>query len=293
MDLPTYDYEPLDANSTKFRLIKLRPARYQPKPGNLPSDDIYCTIMTVDLINPPRYEALSYCWGKPVFTHRVVVELDNRVERQIRITESLHEALRQIRDPSSDLVVYIDQLCINQAAVAEKNRQVELMGGIYSQSCRVLAWLGPATSASDAFVDFITDSDSGHGDSNKGCDQELRSLMDIEDLGQELDQLIFYASKAPYTGFLDFVSRQWYWRMWIIQEACLGREVVFICGSKRCCIDCVEHFLFLLSLSINIRSTMGLTVGCHRKWAKESSDFTQLTEPLIHTIQDHLMDNPT
>lgn len=73
------------------------------------------------------------------------------------ITKSLAEAMLQIREHMCDQLgwsigsqwLWIDQVCINQKDMAERSRQVQLMGAIYSQAVRTLVWLGPVRALCD------------------------------------------------------------------------------------------------------------------------------------------------
>ena len=67
------------------------------------------------------------------------------------MTRNLATALRHVKDnwsthfPSRllrDFRLWADALCINQADIAERGRQVLLMADIYSSAELVFAWLG-------------------------------------------------------------------------------------------------------------------------------------------------------
>lgn len=60
------------------------------------------------------YHALSYTWGKPDFTSRIVC---NGVI--YTITQNLFDALRHMREEKIDRFLWIDALCINQTDLIE------------------------------------------------------------------------------------------------------------------------------------------------------------------------------
>lgn len=99
----------------------------------------------------PCFKALSYCWGVSSKTHSVLVG-----GARLDITESLDSALRHHRHEDADVVLWIDQICINQCDDLEKNDQVRMMALIYSQAEQVLVWLGPAGQDSDRAMDLYT-----------------------------------------------------------------------------------------------------------------------------------------
>lgn len=95
------------------------------KPPRLP----YYEMVQVPLDSLPEYTALSYAWGHPNKTWVL-----NISGASLAITASLAEALRALPRIASSEYLWLDQVCINQAYEKEKNRQVQIMGEIYSNS---------------------------------------------------------------------------------------------------------------------------------------------------------------
>ncbi|KAF2026310.1 hypothetical protein EK21DRAFT_74524, partial [Setomelanomma holmii] len=94
----------------------------------------------LDLPNKPTFDALSYCWGKPVFHGLLVCS-----GRCYNITKALETALGHLREAEEPVTLWVDQLSINQSDTCERNSQVQLMSQIFSQAREVLVWLGPST----------------------------------------------------------------------------------------------------------------------------------------------------
>jgi hypothetical protein len=84
------------------------------------------------------YTALSYVWGPPKFD----VEFHLKSGSRIKITTSLNCALQHLRTEEQSVWLWIDQLCINQKDVREKERQIPLMGLIYRHATNTVIWLG-------------------------------------------------------------------------------------------------------------------------------------------------------
>ena len=59
-----------------------------------------------------------------------------------RAAVNLEGALRRLRHASTERLLWVDALCINQADSIEKSHQVNMMGEIYSKSAGVIIWLG-------------------------------------------------------------------------------------------------------------------------------------------------------
>jgi hypothetical protein len=70
--------------------------------------------------NPPPYDALSYAWGSGGLRGLTITLNSVHLE----ITAELDEALRRLRHPDSKRRLWIDAMCINQGAIAERNVQV-------------------------------------------------------------------------------------------------------------------------------------------------------------------------
>jgi hypothetical protein len=95
---------------------------------------------------------LSYVWAKesnPVF---VAMSSNNYT---ILITHNLETAPRRFRHPEEPRTRWIDALCIDQKSIDEKNRQVAIMGTVYSAASFVLIWLGPEQNRSGVALTFI------------------------------------------------------------------------------------------------------------------------------------------
>lgn len=61
---------------------------------------------------------------------------------KVEIGGELFVALKALREPTNDRLIWVDALCINQANYDERSQQVQLMGSIYEQAARVIVWLG-------------------------------------------------------------------------------------------------------------------------------------------------------
>lgn len=126
-DLP-FEYEPLE-RPRKIRVLHVRPG--------LPGDLLSCHLEHVDLNLNPTYEAISYVWGNPSFSHSILCD-----NRRVAVTKSLNDVLHRLRLRDKQRTVWIDGVCINQGDVEERGHQVRLMGDVYKWAQRVVIWLG-------------------------------------------------------------------------------------------------------------------------------------------------------
>ena len=128
--MTTFRHEPLDHTKKQIRLLKLLPATGQ---------TVVCSIEHVDLEEQPRYHALSYTWGEPELSHTVLCN-----GRPYKVRRNLFTFLGLMGKEAFDGYLWVDQICIDQDHVLEKNHQVLMMADIYRKASEVIVWLGPA-----------------------------------------------------------------------------------------------------------------------------------------------------
>jgi hypothetical protein len=200
----------------------------------------------------PAFKALSYTWGTSTQKVRIEISGVGGDMGGFFITPSLEIALQHLRHPSESTTVWIDQICINQNDFQEKSEQVNLMCQIYSQADEVLVWLGPAADESDSLMD-IWDS-VGREARDWGLEEyytkerfsELQEIIAQTDPSDEktisFHEICKTASeKFDVRAMVAWYKREWFSRVWIIQEFCLGACTIFICGEKKVHIDLVRY----------------------------------------------------
>jgi hypothetical protein len=106
-DLPSYAtrslYRPLDFDSFDIRLLKLH---REPR-----LDDDTVSLEYASLINPPEYTALSYCWGDPTKTKKIMVENWGDVEVTINLEQALQNLLLGGGGYGKGRMLWVDALC--------------------------------------------------------------------------------------------------------------------------------------------------------------------------------------
>ncbi|KAK3071421.1 hypothetical protein LTR53_008663 [Teratosphaeriaceae sp. CCFEE 6253] len=122
-----YAYSPLDTGT--IRLLELLPG--------VGDEPLVCNLVTVRLAEGPVYEAMSYVWGP-----RQPFELIGCPEAGVHITGNLADGLRRVRNAGTPRMLWVDQVCINQADRAERAAQVGIMGWIFAEARCVIMWLG-------------------------------------------------------------------------------------------------------------------------------------------------------
>jgi hypothetical protein len=198
-------YEPLDSKRREIRIAKLNPGDF--------SDDIHCTLFKVSLDDNPQYEALSYVWGDPGVTRQISLN-----GSPYQVTESLEIALRHLRLPSEERILWIDAICINQRDVPERNVQVRHMGSVYETASKVIAWLGEESEDSNLAFDAFEALPKG---------EELH--WDPEKNQHFEDQFL---QREYISAMKQILRRPWWHRLWTAQESILGPILEFTCGHR-------------------------------------------------------------
>ena len=282
-----FQYEPLQ--HCYIRLLVL-------SPSNKPDGQIVCSLATHNLqINQHSpYEALSYTWGDEPATAKI--KLNQKV---FLCRPNLHAALRRLRRTDEPRHLWVDAISINQDDTAERNHQVGLMRSIYSQAQVVIAWLGESTPGSDSGMEFLkamhNDMMAAHGSASPmrvgsamsrgvrdarvviaGRDETLREFQDYY---APVFKLLQGGNGntgciASLDAAVALLQRQWWIRMWTLQESVLAREVQVFCGPSMVPINWFFEFSFFIFLSVNFRLWPGSDFGAdiNVRVARSTSD---------------------
>lgn len=210
-----YTYTPLGTTNRQIRLLKIERAsriniesdkiprvRCASKPPRLQgsSQPIRGSLQTFTVdAECPRYQALSYEWGLP--SDKLDILVDGSL---LQIWISLANFLYYFR--ASDLVdeyIWVDQICINQTDIPERNFQVSLMDEVYQRAFRVIAFLGSGSHTTSALQYLV-----------EGLHRNIR---------------FFWREKPETLKQCRYVYEASIWtRLWIQQEIFLAREVVLM-----------------------------------------------------------------
>ncbi|KAK3306225.1 heterokaryon incompatibility protein-domain-containing protein [Chaetomium strumarium] len=242
------------------------PYRYQPLPTptcirvlNILDEEetLHVSLRTVDLADEPFFYALSYTWGNPHANGVDFTEHFNAVNEEYSVSQktpilcdgqvlevqrNLLDILRELRQllssPNSQsqppllptdgkLCIWIDAICINQNDMAERAAQVRIMDQIYKAAAHTVVWLGRADQYTQAAAATIARVAAYPRDVFAASGASPFRRQDPE---------VYAKSGLPYTSWMDWCSvaallkRQWFSRVWIIQETVLSRSLVLLCG---------------------------------------------------------------
>ena len=209
---------------------------------------LVCSLSSVKLADAPSYEALSYVWGHA--SRRTCLECDGNL---LSIPTNLATALYRLRCTTTVRLVWADAICINQEDIRERNQQVAMMGSIYRNAHRVIAWLG---------------SDSG-GHAKLAFDlfQEMLLLHHHLCLTFPLkyEHPIFKAPEreASWHAFRHFVENPYFERGWIQQEIGLAKHVVIYWGNFEIPWDviCKTLHVFVLQHALIVTARLRISIN--------------------------------
>lgn len=123
-----YKYNKL-RQTQSIRVIQLLPSLKE-------DANIIIRLLEVSL-DTANYEALSYAWESQPFDQSITCEGD-----ELLISRTCKAALLRLRRRMRPRSLWVDQICIDQTSLTEKNQQIALMGEIYNKTSRAIVWLG-------------------------------------------------------------------------------------------------------------------------------------------------------
>jgi hypothetical protein len=240
MSSPLY----LPLAKSEIRLFCL-PPRLHTLAQNANKTFLHGNLKTVDLDDDPSYIGLSYVWGLELNLDPFVLN-----GHEVRITRNLAMALEHIQEDVDEVTLWIDALCIDQSNVEEKSAQVRRMRDIYTTAVYTLVWLGPAVEISDVIMDSLEAQSRPYIDmgvqpaslsGSAGAIDMVRRFIESEPGAIDLYKGPSFTKLV--VGHADLLLREWWSRVWVLQEFVVAKEVYFQCGSKRAKLDAFEFVL--------------------------------------------------
>jgi hypothetical protein len=167
------------------------------------------------------FAALSYVWGAGR-SRKIILN-----EQPAYIGANLEAALRSLRSTqrfNANFRLWVDALCINQNDVEERSRQVTKMHMLYSSAWSVISWVGEERDGSAAAMLLL---DRLAAASRAGKGREVQACLQRDPA---------YFGDGCWAALHEFMQREYWSRVWVIQEVVLGsRAVVLRCGNW--CLD--------------------------------------------------------
>ena len=231
-----FKHEPLDTRRQQIRLVCITPAS---------SGDIKCQLRNAYLEDDrtPDYRAVSYEWGPSSPLRRIYID-----GQPLKVRQNLYAFLETFRTrlfkfQSNGLYeaetqwLWIDQICINQTVITERNHQVRLMSEIYSRAAYVYVWLGPCHSEVEAAMTVLKSGlrryyeDRTTLSPTKG--PRRHRISGAEEQGH-LNKNSYSepeSNSLPAAALRCFFLNTYWKRLWIVQEIMLARYIRIMCGE--------------------------------------------------------------
>ncbi|PVH86383.1 HET-domain-containing protein [Cadophora sp. DSE1049] len=200
-----FTYTPLDSTKDSIRLLKLHAS---PSPES--TWPIRCSLFHTTFADAPPYIALSYVWGERTGSQLISVD-----QEHVSITPNLRHALQRLRPKPGehDLVMWVDAICINQEDIPERNLQTANMRAIYQHAASVAVFLGMENNRSKAAMHFARDLNAC------ASVDEVRHFVGNPERKESIESLV------------RLFRRQYWWRIWVIQEVSSARNATVYCGD--------------------------------------------------------------
>lgn len=252
-----YKYQSLSGQGRPFRLLKV--AR-----GKSPLQ-LQCELIHVDLDTTyPPYECVSYTWGVPDRTEQLLLAGN----RYVPITKALKEAMPYLVMKCRTGYLWIDQICIHQDDITERNKQVLCMGAIYSSCQACLVWLGNDDEHTVTVATLAGETQPNFG-------------LEVSELNRRFDDVLI--------SLEALLSRPWFKRAWVFQEIVLPPQSICIAGRnsmplRRLC-EVLRQVMLMKEETAQRNTFAGLQIifdGYYR---------LQLMQDTAHAIRSHAFDN--
>ncbi|KAF5715388.1 heterokaryon incompatibility 6 OR allele [Fusarium mundagurra] len=231
--LSNVHYRDLNTSDREIRLLKILP--------NSGSRFIECELLpSVKLADVHKqYLALSYCAGDARNTKPIIVN-----GARCNVFANLHHALKTVRHYwkthtyHRDLFLWVDQICINQANLAERSHQVGFMRAIYESASETLICLSVAETRGDGMrwllelerfigarliLRAMFPSEFGPRSRGSASSFQFRHKMQ-----RCLSQPEFVDG---WIEFCKVLSSPWWGRAWVFQEFIVSSRATFLYGQ--------------------------------------------------------------
>lgn len=192
-----YQYLPLEIDHIRILNLELANDRAAP---------LRFSLQTVHIDEAAgKYEAISYCWGTPIFPRKIYISDKSKPDTYLAITDSLHGALCRFRLLTKARRLWADAVCICQTDDDAKSTQIPLMSKVYEWASQVLVWLG------------------------EGNPEMETALHDLACVSRGTIRRVS-GNSHPFT-ILPFI--EYFGRRWIIQEPVLNIDVQLFYGDTQ------------------------------------------------------------
>jgi hypothetical protein len=222
-------YKPLNATKRECRLLRFK------LPFN-PQEPLSCHILDqVPLTGVyGLFSAISYYAGDPRSTAEIIVN-----GFAFNAFKNLDSAIRDLasnweRDyPGRELILWTDQICIDQSNAPERSHQVGFMREIYQQAEHVFVHL----SVPGDDLAYLAALRQVHVLKDVGSEVSHASFSGEADMVEPLEpanEKRFLMNMQIWTSVADVFNHTWWSRAWVYQEFIVANRAHFVLGPRAC-----------------------------------------------------------
>ncbi|KAH8756473.1 heterokaryon incompatibility protein-domain-containing protein [Hyaloscypha sp. PMI_1271] len=248
---PTYQYQPLSGEN-EIRLLELFP-----NPNGEAVKPLECRIVHTRLDEKPQYVALSYCWVDDALegeysSHAYSSLLHCYPAGSLVLTKNLINALLGIRHKEKYILLWVDQICIDQQNDMEKSSQVALMKEIYSNASLVRVWLGDEAGKVQGAKAFKLATRIAKSVDETDILTQPLSLLQMDPQTCSQYQIPSLQEAADdYLALVSLLDRPWFTRSWVVQEVSLNLAIVS-CGTAEIPFISLSKALFCCGIPLAV-----------------------------------------
>ncbi|KAH7080770.1 heterokaryon incompatibility protein-domain-containing protein [Paraphoma chrysanthemicola] len=243
-----FKYINLDRKARHIRLLRIHPIEADEDDSAIVRCDIVDNLPLVSMER--KFTTLSYCAGDPKKTESILVN-----DIHFNAFANLGHALRQVRHywnknrNGKELLLWADQVCIDQSNSNERSHQVNFMGDIYAAAEQVLICLSVEGSPTGGFKWFK---------SSTKTIEELQHTQFVkhkwkstEELRNEQFIILNWFNDYLHRGWdafiRTFIISTWFKRAWVRQEFFRSQQAVFLAAFEAApCDDALSRFPYTL-----------------------------------------------
>ncbi|KAK5720306.1 hypothetical protein LTR15_007580 [Elasticomyces elasticus] len=267
-----YAYQPLDPEQKQIRLLELQPGGYH--------DPLLARLLLVSLDDMPVYNTISYVWGDPSKTSKLVI-----CGKRLSVPLNTALALRRMRLDDTVRVVWIDAVCINQKDIYERGQQVDIMGDIYRRSIGNLIHLTDDHIMGERAIKLASQID-------KEARTETNEWKEFHSMAHTKDGNIASSDRKQrqdldYEALWFLVRIPWFRRLWIFQEAVVSPSNICYIGTLSCQLGLLLRAIRWLDYTRQLGKPPGVTESSGKTCLRTLADWADPVLDGYHYLKAH------
>ncbi|KAI4187164.1 MAG: hypothetical protein L6R41_002991 [Letrouitia leprolyta] len=257
---------------------------YQPLPPDhtryikfIPGETLAARLETWPIDQAPPYIALSYTWGRAPFREGRPIDAVYTIfvdGRPLEVQENLYDALACLTPKvvNGNRLFWVDAICINQVDIKERSTQILYMKYIYDHATSVCGWIGmphdqeEVTLAVQLMYKITEALWKELKVSNFNCKIDGINMEENLNIMTSPYSKVISSKEYPFfmggakcekawAGVRELLSRSYWERTWIYQEATDSAPTLIFCGDEHFDLELVSETFITAQNASSIEST--------------------------------------